>query len=108
MLPEITPTVATVGEVITLTQAIAWTGTYQAEHAEGLRSVYFSADVFTDLLAASGAKGIRIYNANNGTNDCFVLVAATEDTDLTGSEYKLYDKGTGCPGSCPVNSPLNH
>lgn len=108
MLPDITTATTTAGELISLSEAIDWTAAYQSEHPEGLRSVYFSADVFDNLLKQPGAKGIRIYNANDGTKDCLVLVAATEDADLTGGEYKLYDRGLTCPSACAINSPLNH
>lgn len=93
------------GEKITLAEATDWTKTYQSNHPGQLKAVYFSADVFTDLLK-QGGDGIRIYNATNDNGeDCFVLVSATANSDLTAE--RIYDKGFPCPGTC-VTSPLNH
>lgn len=105
---ETTNTPQMVGEQISLSEATAWTATYQSNHKEQLKAVYFSADVFTKLLQQGGAEGIRIYLATNDEGkDCFVLVGATVDSDLTAGESKLFDKGNCCPDTC-VSSPLNH
>jgi hypothetical protein len=94
-----------VGEKITLAEATDWTKTYQSNHPDQLKAVYFSADVFIDFLK-QGGDGIRIYNATNDNGeDCFVLVSATTDSDLTAEQ--IYDKGFCCPNAC-VPSPLNH
>lgn len=98
----------TAGSVITMAEAVAWTGTYQATHPGGLKSVYFSADVFQALLKQTGAAGIRIYNATNSDGkNCFVLVGATADGDLAEGQDIAYDKGLCCPDTC-ITSPLNH
>jgi hypothetical protein len=99
---------ATVGTQISMQEAIDWTKTYQSIHKGELKAVYFSADVFTDLLKQVGTDGIRIYNATDADGkDCFVLVGATAGTDLTEGRHLVYDKGNSCPDSC-VSSPLNH
>lgn len=114
VLPDITPDSLdrkpsnTVGEQISMQEAIDWTKTYQSEHEGQLKAVYFSADVFQALLKQHGADGIRIYNATNAEGrNCFVLVGATADEDLTEGQRIVYDKGSCCPDSC-VSSPLNH
>jgi S-adenosylmethionine:tRNA-ribosyltransferase-isomerase (queuine synthetase) len=96
----------TFGEEISLEKAVAWTGTYQENHSGGLRAAFFSATVFQQLLKQYGTTGIRIYNATNSEGqDCFVLVGATEDGDLT--KGLIFDKGNVCPNAC-VTSVLNH
>lgn len=96
------------GSPIDLATAVAWTGAYQEAHHGELRSCYFSAEVFQALLNQAGTKGIRIYLANNGTNDCMILASATPDQDFTASEYQLYEYGRCCPPYCPTESRLNH
>jgi hypothetical protein len=48
-------------------------------------------------LKQTGAEGIRIYLANDGTKDTMILVSATENADLTGPEYRIYDHGAVTP-----------
>lgn len=94
-----------VGERISFVKAAAWTATYQNDHAGGLQSVFYSADVFLKLLRQDGATGIRIYNAiNPDGKECFVLVGATEEGDLTEEHNLVFDKGQGCPDTCIVSS----
>ena len=96
------------GSQITMQEAIDWTKTYQSNHEEQLKAIYFSADVFQTLLKQPGADGIRIYNATNADGkDCFVLVGATVTGDLTEGKSVAYDKGRCCPSEC-IASPLNH
>lgn len=98
----------TVGERISFDKAEAWTATYQTDHAGGLQSVFYSADVFLKLLRQEGATGIRIYNAiNSEGKECFVLVGATEEGDLTEEHNFAFDKGQGCPDICVISS-LTH
>jgi hypothetical protein len=106
-LNEMSPS-DTAGEQISIDEATTWTATYQEAHPEGLQSVFFSASVFRKLLEQTDATGIRIYNATrpNG-QDCFVLVGATESSDLTDEGSRVFDKGRVCPDNC-LESPLNH
>jgi hypothetical protein len=98
----------TAGERISFKKAEAWTATYQSDHASGLQSMFYSADVFLKLLRQDGATGIRIYNAINADGkECFVLVGATEEGDLTAEHNFVFDKGQGCPDICIVSS-LSH
>ena len=70
--------------------------------------MFFSTDVFEALSKQDGATGIRIYNAiNSEGKECFVLVGATVDGDLTREQNIAVDKGQGCPDICVI-SPLNH
>ncbi|UOQ67337.1 hypothetical protein [Hymenobacter volaticus] len=95
----------TVGERISFEKAAAWTATYQNDHAGSLQSVFYSADVFLKLLRQEGATGIRIYNAINPEGkECFVLVGATEEGDLTEEHHFAFDKGQGCPDTCVISS----
>ncbi|WBA42080.1 hypothetical protein [Hymenobacter canadensis] len=97
---------ATIGQSITLDEAKTWTGTYQHDNPDKLRSVYFSSSVFTELIA-QGGKGIRIYLANNGSTDTMVLVSANSSTDLVDDGNKLFDGGQVTPPN-HVASPLQH
>ncbi|WP_375437093.1 hypothetical protein, partial [uncultured Hymenobacter sp.] len=89
-------------------EAKTWTTTYQHHREGGLKSVFFSADVFQKLFLQDGATGIRIYNATNSEGqECFVLVGATEEGDLAEDNNIAFDKGQRCPEVCVI-SPLNH
>lgn len=112
MLPDCDPIKDASDSLISLEDAIAWTGNYQSQHPNELRSVYFPKNVFEALLEPGSAKGIRIYLANSSPTadavDTMILVGATEDSDLTTEgEYSLYDHGTGSP-PCIISSPLSH
>lgn len=95
------------GEQSSWSNAKSWTAAYQAAHPAGVRSSYYAAAVFKSLLSQPAVTGICIYNATNKNGDCLVLVGATQSQDLTGGQYRLYDKGHTCPKAC-VTSELNH
>ena len=105
-LDHTTPATVTLGTPITLDEAKSWTNLYQKARRNELRAVYFSSDVFQTLLKQAGTQGIRIYLANDGTKDTMVLVSATENGDLTGPEYQIFDHGSSIPPN-HVTSPLN-
>ena len=93
------------GEKISLEDAIAWTTSYQKRNSDQPQSVFFSAEVFRELLGQSGATGVRIYNAiNDDGQSCFVLVGATHERDLVDESSVIYDKGKVCPPYCIVSS----
>ncbi|MDF7815277.1 hypothetical protein P1X16_28100 [Hymenobacter sp. YC55] len=99
----------TAGAAISLQEAIDWTRNYQARHQGHVKASYFRTDVFKTLINLPSASGIRIYNATNTQgHDCFVLVGATENRDLTAESDPVYDKGNTCGGAenCPVDSLL--
>lgn len=94
------------GGMIDLDQAAAMTKQYQQQHPGALRAGYFSAYVYTDLLAQPGCIGIRIYSGlKEGEQECFVLVGVDKDgADMT--KGLLFDISRPCPPYCGVASPL--
>jgi hypothetical protein len=96
------------GSKITLATGSKMTGDFRTAHPNVTKAVYYTADVYEDLLAQEDCVGIRIYNAldANGviTN---VLVGVDRDgNDLINGS--IYDLGGKCPGgSCSNNNSLN-
>lgn len=95
------------GSIITLQEGSDMTAEFRKNFPNATKAVYYTADVYEDLLAQAGCVGIRIYNAINEDNKLTnVLVGVDRDgNDLVNG--KIYDLGTLCPTGCPVNNSLN-
>jgi hypothetical protein len=95
------------GSEITLAEGSVMTAEFRKDHPNATKAVYYTADVYEDLLAQTGCVGIRIYNAINEDGKLTnVLVGVDRDgNDLyTG---KIYDHGLPCPPVTLQSNPLN-
>ncbi len=82
------------GSIITLTDASTMTGSFRRNYPNVTKGVYYTSNVFSDIMSQKGCVGIRIYNG----------------VDANGNDLyngKIYDSGLPCPTVCPVNNPLN-
>lgn len=95
------------GSIITLADGSKMTADFRKKFPNETKAVYYSADVYTDLLAQEGCVGIRIYNALDSDRKMTnVLVGVDQDgNDLYQS--KVYNKGGLCPPLCSTKNPLN-
>ena len=95
------------GSEITLAEGSVMTAEFRKDYPNATKAVYYTADVYEDLLAQTGCVGIRIYNAINEDGKLTnVLVGVDRDgNDLyTG---KVYDNGLPTPPATVQSNPLN-
>ncbi|MEN9302979.1 MAG: hypothetical protein RL264_1408 [Bacteroidota bacterium] len=95
------------GSIITLQEGSDMTAEFRKNFPNATKAVYYTADVYQDILAQAGCVGIRIYNAINEDNK---LTNVLVGVDRFGNDLylgKIYDFAALCPPSCPVNNPLN-
>jgi hypothetical protein len=95
------------GSIITLADASMMTASFRRSYPNATKAVYYTSNVFSDLMSQKGCVGIRIYNAvdaNGNMTNVLVGVDANGNDLYNG---KIYDNGWPCPTVCPVNNPLN-
>ncbi len=95
------------GSIISLTTASGMTATFRRNFPNATKAVYYTNNVYTDIMSQTGCVGIRIYNAVDASgNMTNVLVGV----DANGNDLyngKVYDSGILCPPTCGVLNPLN-
>jgi hypothetical protein len=93
------------GSIITL--AAAMTAEFRKNYPNATKAVYYTNDVFEDIMSQEGCEGIRIYNAINSDNKLTnVLVGVDKDgNDMVNG--KVYDFAALCPSACSINNSLN-
>lgn len=95
------------GSIITLATAAAMTAEFRKAHPNANKAVYYSNNVFEDIISQEGCEGIRIYNAINSDN---ILTNVLVGVDKFGNDLyqgKIYDLGGPWPPSISSNNPLN-
>jgi hypothetical protein len=95
------------GSIITLAAGSKMTKSFRTNYPNATKAVYYTADVYEDLLAQTGCVGIRIYNAINEDGKLTnVMVGVDKDgNDMTTG--KVYDDGLRCPTFCSSANTLN-
>lgn len=95
------------GSIITLAEGSIMTAEFRKAYPNVTKAVYYTANVYEDLLAQTGCVGIRIYNA---INEDGILTNVLVGVDRDGNDMvngKVYDRGTFCPNDCSITNPLN-
>lgn len=95
------------GSIITLAAGSKMTKSFRTNYPNETKAVYYTADVYQDILAQTGCVGIRIYNAlDDDDNLTNVLVGVDRfGNDMTSG--KVYDDGLRCPTVCSSANTLN-
>lgn len=95
------------GSIITLADGSTMTASFRRNFPNATKAVYYTSNVFNDIMSQTGCVGIRIYNAVDASgNMTNVLVGV----DVNGNDLyqgKVYDKGGLCPPLCSTKNPLN-
>lgn len=95
------------GSIITLSEGSEMTAEFRKAYPNASKAVYYTADVYEELLAQSGCVGIRIYfgiDENDKLNTVLVGV------DREGNDLylkKIYERALVCPPYCSSKNPLN-
>lgn len=95
------------GSIITLTDAAKMTADFRAKFPNETKAVYYTIDVYNDIMSQKGCVGIRIYN---GIDSSGTITNVLVGVDANGNDLyqgKVYDSGIKCPPRCGVNNPLN-
>jgi hypothetical protein len=95
------------GSIITLTDASKMTGSFRRNYPNVTQGVYYTSNVFSDIMSQKGCVGILIYNgidANGKLTNVLVGVDANGNDLYNG---KIYDFGDACPPNCSISNPLN-
>ncbi len=95
------------GSIISLADGSKMTADFRKKFPNETKAVYYSADVYNDLLAQEGCVGIRIYNALDSDRKMTnVLVGVDQDgNDLY--QGRIYDSGDRTPPAPIPPNPLN-
>lgn len=93
--------------VITLTEAISYTHTFQGENPGAIKSYFVGINKLNLILAQDNCIGVRIYNgAVVGSNEIkLVLVGVDNNGEDMTSGVMLQDL-VPCPAMCPKGSSL--
>lgn len=95
------------GSKITLATGSKMTGDFRTAHPNVTKAVYYTADVYEDLLAQEDCVGIRIYNALDANG---VITNVLVGVDRFGNDLyqgSIYDFGDKTPPNTIPTNPLN-
>lgn len=95
------------GSIITLAAGSKMTKSFRTNYPNATKAVYYTTDVYQNLLAQTGCVGIRIYNAinENGKLTNVMIGVDTDGNDMTSG--KVYDYGDLTPPLTIAPNPLN-
>jgi hypothetical protein len=92
---------------ITLTEAIALTGSYRSGAPVGSTLAhYFGKSIISSILDQDGCVGIRIYYALTATNEKQLVIVGVTTSGEDLYDGVIADKSTTCPPTCAASSPL--
>lgn len=95
------------GSIITLAAASKMTGDFRTAYPNATKAVYYTNDVFEDIISQEGCEGIRIYNAINSDNKLTNVLVGVDRFGNDMVNGKIYDHGSFCPNDCSSNNALN-
>ena len=95
------------GSIITLAEGSVMTAEFRKVHPNATKAVYYTADVYEDLLAQTDCVGIRIYNAINEDGKLTNILVGVDRFGNDMTTGKVYDNGHRCPSSCSITNSLN-
>jgi hypothetical protein len=95
------------GSIITLAAGSKMTKSFRTNYPNATKAVYYTADVYEDLLAQTGCVGIRIYNAINEDGKLTNVMVGVDRFGNDMTTGKVYDMGSLCPTVCSSNNALN-
>lgn len=95
----------TEGSLVDINDASAWTAEFRRNNSSQKKAYFFGREKIEDLLAQTGAKGIRIYfGEDQGVFKLILVAAETDEDDIIGD---VLDNGVPCPTNCGSNNALN-
>lgn len=95
------------GSIITLTAAAAMTAEFRKNYPNATKAVYYTNDVYEDIISQEGCEGIRIYNAINSDNKLTNVLVGVDRFGNDMVNGKVYDSGLPCPTVCSNTNTLN-
>ncbi len=95
------------GSIISLATASGMTATFRRNFPNVTTAVYYTSNVYTDIMSQKGCVGIRIYNAVDASGNMTNVLVGVDAKGNDMYNGKVYDLGALCPPSCSQNNPLN-
>jgi len=95
------------GEVITLTEAIGFTHSFQENNPDAIKAFFVGANKLNLILEQENCIGIRIYNGydDNTDKDNLVLIGVDENGEDIRNGV-IVERLLTCPPDCPKSSDL--
>lgn len=97
----------TEGASISLTTGGQMTARFRGNFPNESQACFFGRDILLQLLNQNGAKGIRMYFAQD-SNDVLQLVICAADSDENDMCALVADYSVICPSRCGKNNALNN
>ena len=95
------------GSIITLADGSTMTASFRRNFPNATKAVYYTSNVFSDIMSQKGCVGIRVYNAVDANGNMTNVLVGVDANDNDMYNGKVYENGTRCPPKCSINNPLN-
>lgn len=95
------------GEVVSLTEAAAWTANYRSAYPNSVKAHFAGKDNINSILNQTGCVGVRMYHGiDDDDQQVLILVGVNADErDMTSGI--IVERLPFCPPVCDPNSSLN-
>jgi hypothetical protein len=95
------------GSIISLTTASGMTATFRRNFPNATKAVYYTNNVYTDIMSQTGCVGIRIYNAVDASGNMTNVLVGVDAKGNDMYNGKVYNLGSLCPTNCGTTNPIN-
>lgn len=94
------------GDPISLGAGADMTARFRSNYPNQIKARFFGKDLLQQILNQSGCKGIRMYFAQNASNQ-FELVICGADQNENDMLNLIGDMSVPCPPTCGTKNSLN-
>lgn len=96
------------GEVISLTDASAWTANYRnSGETNGLNAHFFGVEKLKLILNQKDCVGIRMFYAKDNENKPVLVLVGVDRNENDLYNGVILDRSVPCPSYCGDANPLN-
>jgi hypothetical protein len=98
------------GSFISLNDAADLTANFRNTYSTAIKGNFIGKNKINDLLAQTGAKGLRIYNGITAMGAGTIVVVAadsSQDDILDAIDPMILDSAVPCPTACGASNDLN-
>lgn len=95
------------GSIITLQEGSTMTASFREKFPNETKAVYYSSNVYNDLMDQEGCVGIRIYNALDANGNMTNVLVGVDEHGNDLFKGRVYDSGDRTPPAPIPPNPLN-